>query len=132
MAEKHFRLYKTAQGVVKRIEWHTNEYRERYGKKLESRGDRTRKAKDKVFLERNRFPVGRSKLRDEILVCGEILTHAFGRSSQVEVLENLGLFQRSQFAVTHEELATRIVVAVSSPLSLNYSVAKLILTVDRQ
>jgi hypothetical protein len=132
MAEKHFRLYKMAHGVVQRIDWHTNEYRERYGKKPESTGGRTREVKDKFFLERNRFPIGRSKLRDEILVSGEISTHAFGRSSQVEVLENLGLFQRSQFAVTHEELATQIVLAVSSSISLNILIRTLIYTVDRR
>jgi hypothetical protein len=55
MAEKHFRLYKMAQGVVQRIDWHTNEYRERYGKKPESKGDRTREIKDKFSWSRIGF-----------------------------------------------------------------------------
>jgi hypothetical protein len=33
-------------------------------------------------------------------------------------MENFGFFQRSQFAVTHEMLATQIIVAVSSHSSL--------------
>lgn len=113
MAEKYLQLYSMAQGVRQRIDWATNGYRERYGKKAES-GDLMREVKDRFFLENNKFPIGRSKLRNETLHSGEISTHAFGRSSQVEVLENLGLFQRSQFAVTHEGMATRIVAAVSS------------------
>lgn len=102
---------------MQRIDWATNGYRERYGKKPESRGDRMREIKDRFFLEKNKFPAGRSKLRNEILFSGEVSTHAFGRCSQIEVLENLGLFQRSQFAVTHEKLATKIIVAVSSHFS---------------